>query len=48
MFYIHATFYNEFLYPLSLEDKNLSGDLLYGDEVYFPQFGDSLHHQGLV
>jgi len=23
-------------------DKNLSSDLLYGDEPYFPQFGDSV------
>jgi len=39
------TFYNEFLRPLSLADKNLSGDLLYGDELYFPHFDNSLHHQ---
>jgi hypothetical protein len=42
------TFYNKFLCPVSLVDKNLSDDLLYGDELYFPQFGNSLHHQGLV
>jgi hypothetical protein len=33
---------NKFLFPLSLVDKNLSDDLLYGDELYFPQFGNSI------
>jgi len=42
MFNVHVTLYNEFLCPLSLVDKNLSSDLLYGDEPYFPQFGDSV------
>jgi len=45
---VHVTFYNEFLCPLSLADKNLSGDLLYGDELYFLIFGDTLYHQGFV
>jgi len=31
MFNVHVTFYNEFLCPLSLGDKSLSGELLYGD-----------------
>jgi hypothetical protein len=48
MFNVHVTFYNEFLCPLSLADKNLSGDLLHGDELYFPQFCESVHHQRLV
>ena len=48
MFNVHVTFYNEFLCPLSLADKNISGDLLHGDELYFPQSGESVHHQRLV
>jgi hypothetical protein len=34
--------------PLFFVDNDLPGDLLYGDELYFPQFGDCLHRQGLV